>query len=146
MSVAADKLKPLDYVKVHGLAEKPVVCIVTTDGNYIAISTSKPLSFLNADKRLVAQNLGALSSLIDSAPQVYQDLLVAGTKKTQTGSDSLLFARAFDYIKSNYDIAQVAILEDYEFVLDESIAAAIELQVQVEKAHLVLVNMLNKVK
>lgn len=83
MSVAADKLKPLDYVKVHGLAEKPVVCIVTTDGNYIAISTSKPLSFLNADKRLVAQNLGALSSLIDSAPQVYQDLLVAGTKKTQ---------------------------------------------------------------
>lgn len=139
-------IKPLDLVLVSGITSEPVVCIVSPSGKEVIISTSTPLSNALVDDRILHSNLGSLIQLVGEDTGVYYEIIQSlcensNINSSQVSKDCLLLARAFNYIKLNYDIKSFVSDPSLKDVVKESLLYANEVQQNIEKAHYAIVKL-----
>ena len=139
-------IKPLDLVLVSGITSEPVVCIVSPSGKEVIISTSTPLSNALVDDRILHSNLGSLIQLVGEDTGDYYEIIQSlcensNINSSQVSKDCLLLARAFNYIKLNYDIKSFVSDSSLKDVVKESLLYANEVQQNIEKAHYAIVKL-----
>lgn len=146
MNSISNSIKPLDLVLVSGITSEPVVCIVSPGGKEIIISTSTPLSNALVDDRILHSNLGSLIQLVGEDTGVYYEIIqshcdTSNINSSQATKDCLLLARAFNYIKLNYDIKSLTCEASFKDVVRESLLYANEVQQNIEKAHYAIIKL-----
>lgn len=146
MNSISNSINPLDLVLISGISSQPVVCIVSPNGKEVIISTNTPLSNALVDDRIIHSNLGSLIQFVGSDTGVYSEIIqsicdISNITPAQASKDCLLLARAFNYIKSNYDFKLLTSSESLKDVVSESLLYANDVQLNVEKAHYAIIKL-----